>query len=293
MTGKSDWTAALRARARRLDSDPDMPPGMPAANIDMVDRVLRGIGPDSSIARAGSGAHAVANMASEHAPAFCSASARGAKAYLNAYDLAAVKPVGRTRQRVDAALPLPAGETPDNLYFLAVEVNGTGMRFYGDLCLVLRSTDSRVRVLNGNSYDLVRLPMSARTATDTDLAGEAATYWGEWGKDLAAMGALKTFAARRGERRLTTAQVSDAILEDEDYLEVLRIGSFAAGDLHEVRLSMASVVAEADITERMRHGATPSAAALLWRKRRRDAVAAFDAAGVPIRIVTDSGRDKG
>lgn len=292
MSAKTDWAATLAARMTRLDGDPVMPAGMAAANSDMVARVVAGMGPDSSRVSPESGARAVANMASDHAPAFCNPT--GPKAYLNAHDLPHLRTVSATRERVDAALPLPAGYGAQDIYFLAIEINGTGVRFYGDLCLVLKpqATDKETRILNGNSYDLVRLPISLRTARDDGLRAEADRIWGVWEDDLAAMAALKVFAARRSERRFTTGQVSDAILDDEDYLEVLRLGSFDARDLQEVRISAASAAAESDVAERMRHGPTPSAASLLWRQRRRDAVAAFDAAGVPVRVVSHSGRLK-
>ncbi|MBX7481674.1 hypothetical protein [Qipengyuania qiaonensis] len=292
MKPPTDWAALRAAREARIAADPETPGGMAAANSDMVARVVAGMGPDSRAVSPEGGARAVANMASDHAPAFCNPT--GPKAYLNAYDLPAPATVSATRQRVDAALPLPAGYTQQDIYFLALEVNGTGVRFYGDLCLVLKpqATAADVRILNGNSYDLVRLPLSTRTGTDTALRSEAARFWGVWREDLTSMATLKVFAARRSERRFTTGQVSDAILDDEDYLEVLRLGSFDASDLQEVRITAASAAAEADAAERMRHGPTPSAASLLWRRRRRDAVAAFEAAGVPVRVVSHSGRLK-
>ncbi len=199
----------------------------------------------------------MANMASEHVPAFCAAG--GSEAYLNAYDLAQVAAISTTRVRVDNAIAR-FGVASAKLYFLAVEVNGTGIRFYGDMCLVLKPWEGLedTRILNGNSYDLVRAPASQQTAGDDAKLDEAAElFWGGWGDDLAPMGALKTFSSQRGERRLTTAQVSDAILDDEDYLEILRVGSFGTADVQEVRISAASVSAELQIAERMRHGSTP------------------------------------
>ena len=33
---------------------------------------------------------------------------------------------------------MPPDNAPDNIYFGAVEINGAGIRFYGDVCLVLK-----------------------------------------------------------------------------------------------------------------------------------------------------------
>ena len=268
--------------------------GMPEANSDMIDRVIGGMGPDSTSASSEGGAHAVANMACDHAPKFCDPEP-GKKAYQNAYDLKQVKPVGATRHRVDGAVAPLANAQPEDLYFLAIEINGTGVRFYGDLCLVLKKDEelNNTTILNGNSYDLVRPPQSMKTDTKLGLDAAAADFRGIWDRDLAAMATLKVFDTRRSERRLTTGQISDAVLDDEDYLEVLKVGTFDAGDLHEVRISAASAAEETAISERMRVGPTPPAASLLWRKRRRDAVASLNRAGVKVRTVSHTGRLKG
>lgn len=270
------------------------PLGMADANAEMVDRVMAGMGPDSSSAPAEGGAHAVANMACDHAPAFCNAAGSG-NAYLNAYDLSHVKPVGKTRRRVDDAIASLTKGAPEALYFLAVEINGTGVRFYGDLCLVLKKNKvpSDAVVLNGNSYDLVRPPLSSETGSDAKLKCAADDFSGIWDQDVAAMAVLKVFDTRRSVRRWTTAQISDAILDDEDYLEVLKVGSFDPEDLHEVRISVASAAEETVITEQLRRGPTPSAGSLLWGKRRRDALSALRRAGVAVRIVSHTGRLKG
>jgi hypothetical protein len=59
------------------------------------------------------------------------------------------------------------------------------------------------------------------------------------------MAALKTFALRLvTERRLTTGQISAAVLEDEDYLEILKVGSFRPANLQEARVSATDTAAE-------------------------------------------------
>ena len=62
--------------------------------------------------------------------------------YKNGYDLGQYRigepPPGKSlksREIVDRALPLQNGQKPNDVYFGAIELNGAGIRFYGDVCL--------------------------------------------------------------------------------------------------------------------------------------------------------------
>jgi hypothetical protein len=236
------------------------------ANRDAIIRTLIGKGPDSRSREADAGAHAVVNIACTHIPAF--ATDQGPTPYKNYYDLGKAGPsrVGeqlQTRQIVDQSLPL-GRVRPQDVYYAAAEVNGSGIRFYGDICLVLKdsSVASHTVILDRNSYDLVRLPL--RTAIDAapnpdekrrEVAKELS---GNWHADLADMCCVKmldSFDRRR--RRLTTGEISTGALCDEDCIEVLwvrsqrdRLQSFGPSDILEVRLNAADVAAEERITER-------------------------------------------
>ena len=270
------------------------------ANADMIKRALRGAGPDKNDADKGAGARIVANMSCVYVPKFCDESARGeARPYKNTYDLTqqvgagpSASKVLTNRQRADQALPVKSCK---DVYFGAVELNGSGIRFYGDICLVLKAdaVPDDTLVLESNSYDLIRPPLwnPQHPPSPKKLKDTAKKRSGSWADDLPRMAVKKVLDATGSRsRRLTTGQISRALLDDEDYIEVLKIGSFGADDLQEVRLSAADAAKEQDIAERQRSGPAPDVAALTWRQNRRDAVAALVKRKVPVRVVTTLGR---
>ena len=277
-------------------------PAMPAANADMIRRVLRGMGPDKNLVDPACGARVVMNIAAVHVPNFCSEKGR---AYKNAYDLGKLKaprqgdPVSASdvpvRALVDTILCSVTNGLPDEIYFGAVEVNGSGIRFYGDICLVLRTdvVNGETVVLDRNSYDLVRPPNTAAGTqpSKTKLQSQVQTMAGLWSTDTPEMSVLKVFSLLEvGERRLTTGQISEAVLDDEDYIEVLKIGSFDVGALQEARVSAADAAAEAQVGAQLQMGPCPNLAELEWRKHRRAAVKALQAQQIRTRVVTTSGR---
>jgi hypothetical protein len=275
------------------------------ANRNAIVRTLIGKGPDSTTREADAGAHAVVNIACTHIPAF--AADMGPTPYKNYYDLGKAGPsrVGEqlpTRQVVDQSLPL-GSVRPEDVYFAAAEVNGSGIRFYGDVCLVLKdsSVASDTVILDRNSYDLVRLPLRTEidAAPDPDVKRRdvAKDISGNWDSDLADMCCLKmldSFDRRR--RRLTTGEISTGLLCDEDYIEVLWVrnqaghGSFGPGDILEVRLNAADVAAEERIMERSRSGPPPAMHELAWMHRRRAAERALNARHIRVMVVTTTGR---
>ena len=296
----TDWAKLVESYITRYSDEEEK---TAAANAEMVMRVVRGQGPDKSTVDESSGARAVANLAAVHVPAFCKEPASN-RPYKNAYDLKTASRLGSIpagtpiplRSIVDDVIEKVTGITPDNLYFAAVEINGAGVRFYGDMCLVLKAAEipDATVVLDRNSYDLVRPPVtpSGSAPDHTKMADALKDMRGQWGNpDLSWMSVVKVFDSRpHHRRRLTTGQVSAAVLDDEDYLEVLKVGSFSAKDLQEARVSAADTAAETKILERLRLGPCPSLAELHWRKHRVAAARALHAAGVPTRVVTGAGR---
>lgn len=277
------------------------------ANADAISSAVAGRGPDDTDTDPDAGARMVVNISSAHIPAFCNLSrANDPKPYKNGYDLKRYR-IGdsapglalKTRELVDRALPLGRGK-PENVYFGAVELNGSGIRFYGDVCLVLKRDALRddTAVLDRNSYDLVRPPISQiieQAAPNQDRArkDQALQLKGSWKADLGAMAAVKAFQVLVLRlRRSTTGQISEAVRDDEDYMEVLRIGSFRAADLQEARLSAAEAAHDALTGQRLLSRPAPRLEALIWRHRRRIAEQDLRRSGVPVRIVTTSGRTK-
>jgi hypothetical protein len=276
------------------------------ANVEFVFDAIEGRdafdGPDPS-----AGAHAVANMASAHVPLFVRASlSNDPKPYKNGYDLGHYRvgdpepdePKSR-RETVDGALPLPPDAGPADVYFTAAELNGTGIRLYGDVSLFLLRDEKLgdTCVLDRNSFELTRDPIAKRIRNGT--AGteearrrrEADNLAGEWGKDLCAMASIKVLGRlESGSRQWTLGQISDALLVDEDYIEVLRIGSFSHRELQEARIAADDAAHESLTADRCRRGPPPRFEAMLWRYQRRNADAALERAGVPVRVVVTSGR---
>lgn len=260
------------------------------------------MGPDKNVSDPMCGAHFAVNIAAVHVASFCSSQQKG-KAYKNTYDLGKTKRLGSVpqgaivsiRALVDKALCSVTGSKESEIYFGAVEVNGSGIRFYGDICFILKTTviDSDTVVLTSNSYDLVRPPITqpGTPPKASILLSTVKTMAGSWGADLPEMTVLKALSTRNfAGRRLTTGQVSDVVLDDEDYLEVLKLGSFDASNLQEARVSAADVAAEGQISEQLRLGICPNLAELQWRKHRRAAVKALQGQGVRTRVITTSGR---
>lgn len=306
-----DLEAAIAATAKgnaRLES-------FVRANVDSVKQLLRGIGPDETAPSPGAGAGIVFNISCRHVPALCKESAAGTQsAYKNTYDLG--KAGGRRQlvdETVEAVCHARGVNVPkEKIYFAAVETTGTGIRFFGDLCMVLRfrpdwdvmgkrlppgSLAQECLVLERNSYDLVRAPLLAQITASAFPEVERrniATEWvGSWAGQLLDMIALRVLESLPiEERRWTSGEISRVILDDEDYSEVLFTRSFDVGELAEVRTSAADAAAEGDIADRERTGEAPTLHELEWRQQRRDARKALAAARIPVRVVSTPGRTR-
>ena len=271
---------------------------MLAANVRLIARVVAGQGPDKDSIDPLSGARVVVNMAAVHVPAFCKSTYQNTYGRATTLGTACAAPVS-VRVFVDGMLEsIPGAPHRTNLYFGALELNGTGIRFYGDICLVLKADhiDASTPVLEANSYDLVRPPLTRRgvkldNAQKAVLEDKLKDMYCTWGAGLTRLVALKVSASRdMSQRRLTTGQISELVLSDEDYLEVLMGKTFTAGELQAARLSPADAAAETHIGEQLRSGPAPTIAELEWRKHRRAAVRALRKRQVPIAVSTTSGR---
>jgi hypothetical protein len=175
------------------------------------------------------------------------------------------------------------------------------MRFYGDICLVLHpdKLPADTSILDRNSYDLTREPIKslideairAGIAKPSAYADEARNLVGKWDSDLADIAAIKVLGDRiPANRRLTTGSISEGILSDEDYIEVLNRGSFGHADVEEARSAAADAALDARITERALTGPIPSLSEFVWQHNRRRAETALAMVGIHLRIITSSGR---
>lgn len=285
-----------------------------AADAELVTRAMAGFGPDANTSRAPqSGMRVVCNISSAHVSAVLTGESRGdPKPYKNRYDLAssgkdpqtlgAVVPTPKSlREQIDSVIAKLASTTDGkDFYYAAIELNGTGIRYFGDLCMVLKpeETDANTLVLFKNSYDLSRSPLREEVFENgslniTKAIAKAKELQGVWPDDVIYMAACKILdGANPTERRITTGTVSAGVLFDEDYLEVIRLRSFGASSLEEIRLSAQDVAVEGRVADRLRSGPTPSYAELQWRHRRRGAERISVQVGVPTRVVTTTGRTR-
>jgi hypothetical protein len=207
--------------------------GYAKANAEAIERAVAGQDPHHLTTDSKVGARMVCNISAAHIPAFVTASSNGdLKPYKNGYDLGYYRVGGKPghplqiRELVDADLPLN-GFGPDNLYFGAVELNGSGIRFFGDICLVLKSNElgGETTVLDRNSFEVVQSPIREEIAELAATGINRREYIehglaGKWSQDLPLMATVKVlreFGAL--ERRLTTGRISDAVVHDEDYME--------------------------------------------------------------------------
>jgi hypothetical protein len=287
-----------------------------AADAELVSRAMSGFGPDEDTDASKapqSGMRVVCNISSAHIAAVLTGESRGdPKPYKNRYDLAsaskdpqtlgAVVPTPQSlREQIDSVIAkLASTSDGKDFYYAAIELNGTGIRYFGDLCMVLKpkETDANTLVLFKNSYDLSRSPLREEVFENGSLniakaIAKAKELQGVWPHDVIYMAACKILdGANPTERRITTGTVSAGVLFDEDYLEVIRLKSFGASNLEEIRLSSQDVAVEGRVADRFRSGPTPSYAELQWRQRRREAERISVQEGVPARVVTTTGRTR-
>lgn len=286
----TDWKQKLNDLLSQLSGETK---AFGEANVEAVRRSCIGYGPDATVADPFSGARVVVNIASVHVPDFVK------NGYKNGYDLGRYR-IGenrrsdksKTRELVDDALPV---QDASNVYFGAASLSGSGIRFYGDICMVLKGDviPSSTVVLDRNSYDLVRQPFSSVLQSEPEkLKKKAREISGRWDElpEIAATKAVFPYSGKT--RRMTSGQIAAEVLDDEDYIEVLKEGSFSHSDLETARVSAAEAAAASHIESKQTLGPAATAAELLFVAQRRQAIQALDANGVNVVVSTTSGRSR-
>ncbi|MFN7983034.1 MAG: hypothetical protein U0Q11_14345 [Vicinamibacterales bacterium] len=215
-------------------------------------------------------------------------------AYKNAYERASeigdASPPSATRTKVDGAL-FRDPDRPEDHYFGAVVLGGTGVRYYGEYCVVLKEDASVVPddtlVLDRNSYDIVFEPLAGRE----DTSHIVERLRGRWTSDLMAMVKMKVLPQIAAAPRLTTAgATSELVLHDESFIEVHKRGTFGPDDVHEIRESAADASVEADLIGRRERGHPLSVEESIWLSRRHEVDQALVERGLRARIIVTSGR---
>jgi hypothetical protein len=91
-------------------------------------------------------------------------------------------------------------------------------------------------------------------------------------------------------RLITTGTVSDAILHDEDFVEVHKKRSFAPADLEEIRVPPEDEMLQQRISKRFMRGILPTPTELLWISRRLLIEKKLQQQDINIRVVVSTGR---
>jgi hypothetical protein len=210
--------------------------------------------------------------------------------YANVYDRPVVAGKVRipsaTRQRIDTLLGF---KNPRNFFYGAIAMGGTGVRFYGEYCMVLKPdrVDRRTQLFDRNSYDLLFPPL----VSAPDLAAVVKARSGRLDVDAVDMLVLKVLPALEdSERLLTLGAVSDAILHDEDFVEIHKEGTFSPSDLEEIRESPEDQAIHAHILEYLEEGGLPAIEEFVWLHRRVCLAAALRSRNIRTRIVSSAGR---
>ena len=207
--------------------------------------------------------------------------------YKNAYERPVVagrdRGTSTTRRKVDALLDLREAH---KYYFGAVIINGCGVGFYGEYCLVLRPDKiaRSTRLLDRNSYDLGAPPVDTAPSAGKVLRGR-------WRRDLSSMVALRVLQRTSSLPQLvTTGLVSESVVEDEHFIEVQKQGTFRPKDVEEVRVSPDVALTRARIRQSFRDGHLPSPTELAWAAEQSEVEQRLRANGIPIRLAYRHGR---
>jgi hypothetical protein len=210
--------------------------------------------------------------------------------YLNAYELPVVAGKRRgpsvSRRRVDALMGF---KNPEQYYFGAASIGGTGIRFYGEYCMVLHrnAIAANTQVLDRNSYDVLCPPIDE----EKNIKRTVASMKGTWRADTVDMLVLKVLPELSTATRLVTlGTVADAVLHDEDFLEVHKKGTFSPRDVEEIRETPEDQAIHNYIVDQFDSGNVPRPEEILWLARRARVRSIIRSSQVPSRVVATSGR---
>ena len=217
--------------------------------------------------------------------------------YMNAYQRPVVNGKERkpspTRLRVDKLIELA---DPANTYFCALEMGGAGVRFYGEYCAVLKSpADARnvKRVMDRNSYEFICNPLKSyleelgKAQQRQLIEGLGARFRSPDSADLLALKVMQTQNCRA--RLLSLGTIGASVIRDEDYVEAYHEGPITLSSMLELREGGEEATIEASINGRWQAGQV-SIEEMLWLRRREAVREEANAKGIPIRIVSGSGR---
>jgi hypothetical protein len=177
--------------------------------------------------------------------------------------------VDAERQRVDAAFGLA---NPNEIFFAAISLEGTGVRYYGEYCMVLGiSPPDSMQIVDRDSYEILFEPLKS------DPGVAVPFICGTWHADRAHMAVLKAYPVLDRPERIRTAGVmAQAVLEGEEYIEAhLRYPAhgpprgFGIQELSEVRQDARDIAEAQRIESVWNLGSAPKLEELLFMFRRK------------------------
>jgi hypothetical protein len=201
----------------------------------------------------------------------------------------------QTRLRADNLVGLhPARD----YYFCALASGGTGLRYYGTYCAVLKPAATKgrvVRIFDRNSYDLLTPPLKTYLETLQAKGKSARLVDGLMSRfdDESTQTMLATKVLQRtadSPHLLTAGTVADAILSDEDYCEAYHQGKIDIVAIEELREHPADVSRETELLQRLKSGEFLRPEEVVWAARRRRIRQEVRRLGLPRSVSANSGR---
>jgi hypothetical protein len=209
--------------------------------------------------------------------------------YKNIYENPVVggKPRSPSKERhtVDELLGLEPDASA--YYFGAVALDGAGVRFYGEYCMVIKASRiaADTRVFDRDSYDLLQPPLADRGAAKTRRIVSALK--GTWGDDLVGMLIMKILPRLPAVQHLITAgNVSGLVISDQEFVEIHLKDKIHQVHVEEIRQSPDAASIEAAIASRRRSRQPPTIVEVRWVEQRRRVFARLAQKSIPFRIVT-------
>lgn len=200
------------------------------------------------------------------------------------------------RIEVDTLLGLGS---PEEYYFCAVCLSGTGIRFYGEHCVVLKKA-SEIQIsfiFDRNSYDLIRPPLNTKRTNNKQVIKALkcrllrSTTDPQLSEDMIALISLKVlFQTPPAVRLLTFGTISNLVLMDEDYIEALHHGEISLDNIEEIRENSQDSTLELEIQNRMTSGPLPNLSEMIWSSRRKTVRRLLYQHNIKRRTLTTTGR---
>ncbi len=211
--------------------------------------------------------------------------------YLNAYERPLVGGerggLSPMRRRVDEAVGLVGRDT----YFAALAVSGVGVRYYGEYCLVLdlAQVDDDPGLFDRDSYEIEYPPFVDHPERDR-LVAQMSAHW-DARADVLVLKVLPTL--RSTHRAASTGVLADAVLNDQDFVEVhlhpdrqgRAVGAFTLAAVDEVRIDPVDVALADWLATRWANGELLADEERVYLQARDDVHARLQAAGARSRVV--------